>query len=69
MDEFEQSDLENESNDYHNIFYQNAIHCKERENAFIKKHNTCGIFSLVFVKELGGRMTEIFSVGPQLGDR
>ena len=26
MDEFEQSDLEKETNDSHNTFYQNAIH-------------------------------------------
>ena len=39
MDEFEQSDLEKETNDSHKIFYQNAIHYKERENAFIKTYN------------------------------
>ena len=33
MDEFEQSDLEEETNDYYNTFYQNAILI---ENAFIK---------------------------------
>ena len=38
MDEVEQRDLEKETNDSHNTFYQNAIHHKElRENAFIKK--------------------------------
>ena len=37
MNEFEQSDLEKETNDPHDIFfYQNAIHYEERENAFIK---------------------------------
>ena len=31
MDEFEQSTLEKETNDDHNVFYQNPIHCEERE--------------------------------------
>ena len=44
--------------------YQNAAHYKEKENAFIKNYK-CGIFSLVFVIKPGGRITEIFSVGPQ----
>ena len=33
----EQSDSEKETNDSRNTFYQNAIHYKEGENAFIKK--------------------------------
>ena len=37
MDEFEQSDLEKETKDSHNTFYQNAKHYKEKENAFIKR--------------------------------
>ena len=37
MDEFEQSDLEKQTADSHNATYQNAIHYKERENAFMKK--------------------------------
>ena len=48
MDEFEQKDLEKETNDFHNIFYQNEIHYKEKENAFIKNYKG-GIFSFVFV--------------------
>ena len=36
MDEFEQSDLENNTNDSFNTLYQNAIHYKEKDNAFIK---------------------------------
>ena len=44
MDAFEQSDLEKETNDSHNSFYQNAIHYKERENASIKK-----IYSVVSI--------------------
>ena len=37
MDEFEQSDSEQQTDDSHNTIYQNAIHYKERENAFMKK--------------------------------
>ena len=37
MDELEQSHLEKEANDFHNTFYQNAIHYKENEAAFIKE--------------------------------
>ena len=37
MDEFEQSDLKKQTNDSHNTIYQNAIHNKERESAFMKK--------------------------------
>ena len=48
MDEFEQSDLEKETNDSHNSFYQNAIKKEKRK----KKNNKCGIFSLVFVIKL-----------------
>ena len=33
----------------------------KEKNAFMKKIVKCGIFSLVFVIKLGGRMTEIFS--------
>ena len=29
MDEFEQSDLEKEINDFHNTYYQNAIRLKK----------------------------------------
>ena len=36
MDPFQQSDLEKETNDSHNSYYQNAIRYKEKENAFIK---------------------------------
>ena len=43
MDEFEQSDLEKETNDSRNTCYQNAILYKE--NAFIKK-SKCGLFFL-----------------------
>ena len=37
MDEFEQSDSEKHTDDSHNTTYQNVIHYKERENAFMKK--------------------------------
>ena len=38
MDELEQSDLEEETNDSRNTFYQNAIHYEEKElNSFIKE--------------------------------
>ena len=57
MDEFEQSDLEEETNDSHNTCYKNAIRYKE--NAFIKNCK-CGIFSLVIVIKLWGSMTETF---------
>ena len=49
MDQFEQNDLEKETNDYHNTFYQNAIHYKERENAFIKKTVSVVYFLLSFL--------------------
>ena len=67
MDEFEQSDLEKETNGSHNSFYQSAIRYKEKENAF-QKNIMCGIFSLVFAIILGGRVTEIFSVELQKMD-
>ena len=38
MGELEQSNLEKETNDYHNTFYQKVIHYKEKENAFMKKN-------------------------------
>ena len=53
MDEFEQSGLGKETDDSHNIFYQNAKHYKERENALIEKNYKCAIFSLVFVIKPG----------------
>ena len=37
MDELEQIDLEKETNDSRNTFYQNVIYYKEKENAFRKK--------------------------------
>ena len=37
MDEFEQSDLEKETNGSHNTFYGNAIHYQEKENVVIKR--------------------------------
>ena len=37
MDESERSYLKKKSNDSHNTVYQNVIHYKERENAFMKK--------------------------------
>ena len=47
MDEFEKSDQrKRHANDFHSG--QNAIHYKERENAFMKNKNVV-IFSLVFV--------------------
>ena len=64
MDEFEQSNLDKETNDPHNTYYQNAIHCKEKEDAFIKNCK-CGLFTLAFVIKLEGSMTDIFSVGLQ----
>ena len=64
MDEFEQSDLEKDTNNSRNTCYQNAIRYKEKENAIIKNCN-CGLFSLVFVIKLRGSITEIFSVGLQ----
>ena len=51
MDEFEQSDLEKETNDFHNTCYQNAIRYKEKENAFLRNCKY-GLFSLVFVIKL-----------------
>ena len=48
MDEFEQSDLEKETNGSHNTCYQNAIRYEEKENAFIKNCR-CGLSSFVFV--------------------
>ena len=51
MDEFEQSDLEKETNDSHNTCYQNAVRYKEKENAFIGNCE-CDLFSLVFVMKL-----------------
>ena len=61
MDGFEQNKTEKETNDSHHTFYQNVIHYNEKENAFIKKLYKCGIFSLVFVIKLEGRMTDLFS--------
>ena len=52
------TDLEKQTNDSHITCYQNAIHYKQKENAFIRNCNHC-LFSLVFIV---GRMTEIFSV-------
>ena len=37
MDEFDKSNLEKETNDSYNTFYQNTTHYKERENALIRK--------------------------------
>ena len=37
MDEFEQSNLEKETADWHNIFNQNVKHYEAREKDFIKK--------------------------------
>ena len=59
MDEFEQSDLDEETNDSHNTCYQNAIRYKEKENAFIKNCK-CGLFSLVFAIKLGESMIKTF---------
>ena len=42
---------------------------KKKENAFIRKLFKCCMFHLVFVIKLGGRMTEIFSVGLQRPDK
>ena len=56
----EQSDLEKQTDDSHNIIYQNAICYKKRKHAFMKEDNMCVIFSLVFVIKPGGSMTEIF---------
>ena len=60
MNEFEQSDLEKETSDSRNTFYQIAIRYKEKENAFMRNCKY-GLFSLVFVINLGGRMTDLFS--------
>ena len=62
MDDFELNVLEKETNDFHNPFYQNVKHYKERENAFIKKNYKCGIYfpCLCYKTRGGGRMTEIF---------
>ena len=40
--------LGKETSGSHDTFYQNAIHYKERINAFIKNHKD-GIFSFAFV--------------------
>ena len=61
MNEYEQSDLEKETNDFHSSCYQNAILYKEKENTFIKNCK-CGLFSLVCVIKPGRSMTKIFSV-------
>ena len=53
MDEFEQSDLEKETNDSHNTCYQNTIRYKDKGNAFMINCKN-GLFSLVFVIKLGG---------------
>ena len=53
MDEFEQSDLEKETNDSHNIFYQNVIHYKEKENTFIKELKVWYIFPCLYYKTRG----------------
>ena len=45
MDEFEQSDLEKETDDWHNIFNQNVKHYGAREKAFIKKSSVWYILS------------------------
>ena len=39
MDEFEQSDLEKETNDSHNTFCQNAIHYKAWFPLHVKWHD------------------------------
>ena len=65
---FEQSDLEKKTNDSHNTCHQNAIRCKEIENAFMINCKY-GSFSLVFVVKLGGRLTEIFLVGLKKTDK
>ena len=65
MDEFEESDLEKKTNDSHNTCYQSAAH-KE------KRHKNCkyGLFSLVFVIELGGGgIMRYFSFGLQKTDK
>ena len=36
--EFEQSDLKKQIDDPHNIIYQNAIHYKEGQKAFMQKN-------------------------------
>ena len=51
MDESEEGDLEKEADNCH--------------NNLTTKYYKCGTFPLVFVIKLGGRMTEIFSVGLQ----
>ena len=51
MEEFEQSDIERETNGSHNTCYQNAIRYKE--NKCFHKNCKCGLFSLVFVIKLG----------------
>ena len=66
MDEFEQSDLEEETNDSHKTCHQNAIRYKEKVNVFIKNCE-CGLFSLVFVIKLGESMTE--ALGLQKTDK
>ena len=60
MDEFEQSDLKKQTDESHNTIYQNAIHYKKKGKCFHEKNNKCGIFSLVLVIQLAGRMPEIF---------
>ena len=62
MDEFEQNDLEKETNDCYSTCYQNEIRYKQKENAFIKKCK-CVLSSPTFITKLGLSMTEIFSVG------
>ena len=56
MNDFEQSDLEKQTGHSHDTIYQNAIHHKERENAFKKKIIKCGdrmdkLKSFVFARQ------------------
>ena len=46
MGDSEQSDLEKQTDDCQNTFYQNGMHYKERKKAFIKKILSVVYFSL-----------------------
>ena len=50
MDEFEQSDLEKETND---SFYQNVVHYKDREITFMKKITSVVYFLCLCYKPMG----------------
>ena len=51
MDKFEQSYLEKETNHSENTFYQNAMHYKERKDAFINNYKRGILYSVLMSKK------------------